>query len=285
MAIIRRLILICTFTCLGMFSAPSTALQTDDTNCQLNISSWHKGKPFLYREDNIQKGIYPDLFKEIFAASSCEVKVSFFPAGRVKAKGIQLSDDLTFLIRPYGSNLFTASPKYLVAKAREKKKHIPRTNYALVSTPAIYPSIAYIGSKEHEILANTPEQLSRLRFGAIHAPQKNLQYWKDFYGLKLFPQGFKTERQGLKAVAAGRIDAFVFFSASIQEFEQPDRLNIIKTLHPFELRLLIHERGLTKLTDSAIETINQRIEYLHKSGEVKRIIERHSDPAYFYFPH
>ena len=112
-----------------------------------------------------------------------------------------------------------------------------------------------------------------------------MHFWKDFYGMTSLPQGFKTELQGLKAVAAGRIDAFAFYHASIHEFEQPHILKVIIEVALFEVRILIHESGLSKISDSAIKTINQRIKYLHKSGEVKRIIERHSDPAYFYFPH
>ncbi len=254
--------------------------------CHLDIISWNKGRTYLYTENKVQKGILPEVFKEIFKTVNCEVDVSHSPPARIKAGASKLFSDLTFFPSPLGSSLDAGDQKYLKIKSEKSPNEediiLPQSKSNIIPTPFLYPKLAIIGKKGNPINQNT--DFSQFRIGSIHAPQKNERLWKDFFGLDNPPIGFKSVTLGLRAVVAGRIDGYIAFASAASNFDTPEKLEVIKVLSPLALRLVVHERGLSKLSEKDIFDIDQRIQQLHKTEEIKDIVTKYVSSDYFYFP-
>lgn len=276
-----------TFTSLAMTTVICLILSqktlADNHGCHLNISSWHKGKPFLYQKDEIKRGIYPELFREIFGAISCTVDVTHYPAARIKARASLRKSDGTFVGRPHGSNFFTADIKYLSSQSSENQQHQMENLPTVITTPILFPHLGIVGSSTRKTKP-VSSNISEFTIGSFSIPQRNPLYWKDFFGLPTPPTAFNSNLQGLKAVAAGRIDGYATFYATIDDFPNPDHLQIIKPIHPMELRILLHQRGIDKLPTDGLIKLNTRIKHMHKTGRIKALVEKYGDDNDFYWP-
>lgn len=259
-----------------------TTASADPKSCHLDIATWHKGKPFLYLKESEQQGIYPELFQAIFAESLCTLTITYYPSGRIKTKASRGRSDLTFFPRPLGSNAFIGDSVYLKSNS---PKNIGDFNlYKILSPPIFYPVIGLIGLSDSSIRSEEIIDISNLSIGALHVPQRNDQYWLDFFELPSPPISYNSIQQGLKAVAAGRIDAFHSFTATTQDFPEPDIFKLVKQTKALEMVVLIHNRGLEKLSREKLNSAERRIKHLYTSGEIRKIIEKHSRPEHFQWP-
>ncbi len=253
--------------------------------CHLNISVWNKGKPFLYHDNNNQTGIYPDIFQSIFSHIGCRVTTVFYPPARLKARNTQSQTDLTILPRPHNSQLFIGAPKYLKGNGLAPKAKHSTHKYHLIETPIFYPHAVLIEAVKKPVLWNNSDITNKLRIGAIRVPQHNKLFWQDFYTLKETPQAYNTSLQGLKALASGRIDLFLSpYATIIQSFEAPEALKVSKRIHPLEVNIVIHQKGINTLSKLQIEKIEKRIKHLHDAGVIKEIIKKYKADDDFYWP-
>ncbi|MAZ89943.1 MAG: hypothetical protein CL693_20090 [Cellvibrionaceae bacterium] len=269
---------------LSLLLCASAQAEVEKSTCTLEISLWHTGRPFLYQVGTAQEGIFPELLAEIFDAIPCEIEIAYIPAARIKAKASQRQSDISIAFRPFGTDYFLGNPEYSSIEGMGSKSHREKIQHKLIATPILYPSMAFIGRKDKRHELESQEELLKLKLGSINVPQKNVKFWRDFIHIPKSPIGYRSPLQGLKAVASGRIDLFVFYSASIQDFDNTNVLRIVKSIEPFELRLIVHERGLGKITDEEIRILNKQIQRLHNNGSLQRIIEKHSNTQYFYQP-
>ncbi len=284
MAIKTLLISTLRIATLSIFLAIPSALARP--SCELDIDTWHKGKPFLYRDGDgdSQIGIYPELFSQIFSVIACDVTITYLPAARIKEKVSRKSSDISIVFRPLNSNYFLGAPEYDRQTPSNTNPIQERTKYRVIDTPIIYPLMSLIGRKDRTFNRITQQELRTLKVGSIRVPQRNAKFWADFFQLPNPPIGYHSALQGLKAVAAGRIDLFVFYGAAIEELENSNTLKIIKQIEPVEVRLLIHERALNTISENEIQRLNNQIHKLHADGWTESIIQKYSHPRYFYQP-
>lgn len=268
----------------AMFLLSQDTLSVNDGKaCKLSVAVWTNDAPFLYSVNNQQTGIFPELLSAIFEVTSCSVDIVYFPTARLTAKINAHASEAQFslLLRPYNSEIFIDDSIYT---SHPYKNRRPSTVYRSISTPIAYPKASLIGLGNKSFELNQPNDLDHLSIGAIRVPHRNKVYWKHFFGLPSTPHGYTSMKNGLKAMAAGRIDLFLSFNAIKIDFITPYSLVRVKEIDPLELILLVQEEGVKKLSESDFERINLRIVDLYNNGTIKNIVKKYSSQEHFDWP-
>jgi len=257
-------------------------------DCQLNVAIEASFPPVFYaQKDDETVGIWVDLFKSLFKPMGCQLKLVSLPAARIEVEANAGRVDIAISIdRPDSGNLpaskFSSYIKGAVKKDRGGEKAMPPE--LLLRQPLLICRHGYITRKGTKVHLESDTDYADYSIGALYLPHLTEEAWKDYVGLPFQPKGYAKPIQGLKSVAAGRIDLFLYPEYGLQEYEAlhvTPELILAHELPPIEFRVVVFTGGLQESAYPLIAQLEHSQQRLWDSGVIKSIVEKYSEAEYF----
>jgi len=269
----------------------SSPLSFGSEDCQLNVAIEASFPSIFYQKnEGGHVGIWPDLLKSMLKQMGCQYKLVFLPAARIEVEANAGRVDVAISIdRPASGNVpadkFSSYIKGAMKKNEDREKTMP--SELLARQPLLICRNGYVARKGEKIHLKSEMDYANYEIGAVYLPHLTEEAWKGYVGLPFQPKGYTKPIQGLKSVAAGRIDLFLYPEYGLQEYEALDvmpELILAHEVSPLEFRLVVFTAGLQERAYPLIEQLENSQKVLRDSGMIKSIVESYSKAQYFVWP-
>jgi ABC-type amino acid transport substrate-binding protein len=265
-----------------------TPILTAAERCELTVGLWTREFPLFYFRDQKQMGIFPDLLQQVSADIKCQLTLRYLPASRSQPTARKQHIDIALYAAPVDSDLHPLQPKYIRGMKQNVVSDVTDSPQVIISyQPILVMRAGYIARKGSSDPFRQNVIIAADRIGSLRMEHHTAAYWREFLGIPFVPKGFGDSLQGLRALAAKRIDFFVYFSVGLQQFEQQhpgSQLELVKEVTPVAVRPIIFTERSQQDARSMANHLEQSIARLWQSGTVKSVVQRHSRLDYFHWP-
>jgi ABC-type amino acid transport substrate-binding protein len=246
--------------------------ETTSTPTTLRFGSLVKEKPFFYYEDNKVSGIIAEVIKSALSQIGYQTEFAYYPPPRLSAYITEQKIDIMPLLYP--DEAINVSIKETMVFSQE-----------------VMFSIKYgILSLENDSLnLDLKGNLKNYKTGTLRLPHLSEEQLFQLVGEPLNQIAFGSHQQMLKALLGNRIDLAMTSLYMIPTAEELGRKSTSKLVIKKHLPDLHVRIGISQLTlgDEAANLVSQfdkQIQTMKQTGEIEKIIGRHSDPKYFTLP-